>query len=71
MTKEEQGLAAPSLTALDRCDKCGAQAMVKVDGLAGSLYFCGHHYNKHEDALKSFAFSIIDEREIFLGDKGE
>jgi hypothetical protein len=50
------------LTAMDRCDYCGAQAYVRVTGVTGSLDFCGHHYNRHQDKLTSFAFETIDER---------
>jgi len=28
---------------VDRCDKCGAAAMVRATLLNGELYFCGHH----------------------------
>ena len=33
------------LTALDRCDRCLAQAWVKASGVNGELLFCSHHYN--------------------------
>jgi hypothetical protein len=46
----------------DRCDRCGSQAFVLVKGVNGELYFCGHHYQKHEKSLESYAFEIIDER---------
>ena len=50
----------------DRCDSraCGAAALVKVSGVSGELFFCGHHYNKVEnsDSMKKFAFDIVDER---------
>jgi len=57
------------LSALDRCDRCGAEALVKVNGLNGDLFFCGHHYNKimdnavGYDKMMKFVISIIDERE--------
>lgn len=57
------------LTALDRCDSCGAQAYVQVTGVSGDLVFCGHHYNKIMDSptgyekMMQFAFKITDERE--------
>jgi hypothetical protein len=55
------------LTALDRCDVCGAQAYVQVKGISGELMFCGHHYNKaNGDKLNSFAFETIDERERLI-----
>jgi hypothetical protein len=52
------------LTLNDRCDACGSAALVKVSGVSGELYFCGHHYNKFEDTdnMKKFAFDVIDER---------
>ena len=56
------------LNANDRCDKCQAQALVKVNGLTGDLMFCGHHYNKIIDnpegyaKIMSFMLTIIDER---------
>ena len=57
------------LTLLDRCDSCGAQAYVKVEGVTGELMFCSHHYSKIMDsesgkeAMDKFAFKIVDERE--------
>ena len=51
------------LTALDRCDRCSAQAWVKASGVNGELLFCSHHYNKHKDELSKWAFEVIDETE--------
>jgi hypothetical protein len=55
---------APSkpLTALDLCDRCGAQAYVRVvlPG-AGELLFCAHHGRQHADALARVAVEIQDE----------
>lgn len=45
----------------DRCDRCNSQALVWVNGVAGDLYFCRHHFLKHEDKLREYAFEIIDE----------
>jgi hypothetical protein len=56
------------LTAFDVCDKCNSQALVKVDGKSGCLYFCGHHYNKIIKTssgyanLMGFAQNVTDER---------
>lgn len=53
----------------DRCDRCSAQAFVKVVGVTGDLLFCSHHYNKimdnavGYDAMTKFAYEVIDERE--------
>jgi hypothetical protein len=57
------------LSPLDRCDRCSAEALVKVTGVSGDLYFCGHHYNKVMNdkegyqKMMNFMFEIIDERE--------
>jgi hypothetical protein len=58
-----------TLSPVDRCDTCSAEALVKVTGLSGDLMFCGHHYNKIMDnpegykKMMSFALTVIDERE--------
>lgn len=61
------------LDATDRCDRCGAQAYVKVIGKnASDLLFCGHHYNKAMDNaigydnMMKFALEIVDERERLI-----
>lgn len=51
------------LNAKDRCDRCQAQALVWVNMVAGDLLFCGHHYARHEDALKPYAIEVVDERD--------
>lgn len=35
----------------DRCDRCGARAVHRVEFAAGELLFCGHHYAEHKDRL--------------------
>jgi hypothetical protein len=50
------------LTALDRCDRCGAQAYVRVElTTGGELLFCAHHAREHADKLQQVAASIYDE----------
>jgi hypothetical protein len=50
------------LTALDRCDRCGAQAYVRTVLASGSeLLFCNHHWQQNEDRLREIAVSIHDE----------
>ncbi len=50
------------LTALDRCDRCGAQAYVRVVLVAGGdLLFCGHHFREHEARLRPLALDVQDE----------
>jgi hypothetical protein len=45
----------------DRCDRCQSQAFVWVNGVAGDLLFCRHHFLKHEESLRDYAFEIVDE----------
>lgn len=55
---------APSapLTAEDRCDRCGAQAYLRVELHAGGeLLFCAHHAREHGDKLKEVAVNVVDE----------
>ncbi len=50
------------LTADDRCDRCGAQAYVQVELLAGAeLLFCAHHARQYQDKLTEVALVIHDE----------
>jgi len=52
----------PALNATDRCDRCGAQAYVRVELSSGlELLFCAHHAREHEDKLREIAVSIHDE----------
>jgi hypothetical protein len=51
-----------SLSAVDRCDRCGAQAYVRVElGGGAELLFCAHHARQHEDKLREVAITIHDE----------
>lgn len=62
---------APSSTldATDRCDRCGAQAYVRVVlAGGGELHFCGHHWNRHSETLRTQAADITDETHR-LGDQ--
>lgn len=58
------------ITKQDRCDKCDAQAWVIAKGFSGELFFCGHHFTKHEEALYNWAYDIIDERN-FINEKSQ
>ena len=59
---------APSpLTASDRCDRCGAQAYLRVHLASGSeLLFCAHHAREHGDKLKKVAVNVHDETSKLL-----
>lgn len=53
-------LTRPELTALDRCDRCGAAATTRaVLPSGGELLFCGHHARKHQDGLREIEAELI------------
>lgn len=49
-----------ALVAEDRCDRCGAQALVRVVLPSGELLFCRHHYTRHAAALRPMAIRVDD-----------
>ena len=55
-------IATPTLTTTDRCDRCAAQAYVRVVLPGGTdLLFCSHHWNAHEEKLRPQALEVVDE----------
>jgi hypothetical protein len=53
---------SPQFTALDRCDRCGAQAYVRVQLISGGeLLFCAHHAREHADKIQEVAARVHDE----------
>jgi hypothetical protein len=63
------GAIAPTkpLTALDLCDRCGAQAYVRVLlPNSGELLFCAHHGREHAEALAKVAVDIQDETQRLI-----
>jgi hypothetical protein len=54
VTKEQE------LTALDRCDKCAARALIRATFLNGELYFCGHHAKETGYTLLLKAVNVYD-----------
>lgn len=52
----------PPLTAADRCDRCGAQAYIRVTmPSGGELLFCAHHGHAHEIKLRAMAAQFQDD----------
>jgi len=55
-------VAPSALTATDRCDRCGAQAYLRVELASGlELLFCAHHAREHGEKLKEVAVTLTDE----------
>ena len=52
----------PPLTAADRCDRCGAQAYIRVTmPSGGELLFCAHHGRAHETKLRELSAEFQDD----------
>ena len=52
----------PALSALDRCDRCGAQAYIRVTLTSGGeLLFCAHHGRAHEARLREMSVDFQDD----------
>ena len=61
MTTATAPSAAP-LSAVDRCDRCGAQAYLRVMIRGGGeLLFCAHHAREHGEKLREVAEHVQDE----------
>jgi anthranilate phosphoribosyltransferase len=59
---EQVILEATPLSAIDRCDRCGAQAYVRAVLLnGGELLFCAHHAKEYAEGLKTVVKEIHDE----------
>jgi hypothetical protein len=60
---QEPLLEEAPLTARDRCDRCRAQAYVRVKLRSGGseLLFCGHHWREHEPKILELAANVHDE----------
>ncbi|HEY8294229.1 MAG TPA: hypothetical protein VIG41_02725 [Micrococcaceae bacterium] len=61
-------LASRELNTLDRCDRCGAQAYVRVtlESSGGELLFCGHHARGVESTLRPLSSEWHDETDRLL-----
>jgi hypothetical protein len=54
--------SSSALSAVDRCDRCGAQAYLRVElQSGGELLFCAHHAREHGEKLKEIAANVVDE----------
>ena len=61
-------IATETLTAADRCDRCGARAYVRVLlPRGGELMFCAHHGRANASALEAVDAEIQDQTEVLSG----
>jgi hypothetical protein len=64
------GTTTEPLTAADRCDRCGAQAYVRVVLPVGELLFCAHHAREHAPKFEAVATHVHDETQRLLEEHG-
>ncbi|GEK19728.1 hypothetical protein CXY01_02480 [Cellulomonas xylanilytica] len=64
------GTMTHPLTAADRCDRCGAQAYVRVVLAVGELLFCAHHAREHAPKFAELATHVQDETDRLLAEHG-
>ncbi len=61
-SEKADGALIGTLTAMDRCDRCGARAYVRVLlPNALELLFCAHHNRQYASMLTKIAAEIHDE----------
>jgi hypothetical protein len=58
--------SAYTLSALDRCDSCGAQAYIRATMASGELLFCAHHGAQFKEKLSATAVHWHDESSRLL-----
>lgn len=63
-------LVSTNLGALDRCDRCGAQAYVRAVLAAGELLFCAHHGREYGEKLSRDALLVEDNSSVLRGSSG-
>ncbi len=61
ITTENPSVMTAPLSALDRCDSCGAQAYVRATLATGELLFCAHHAARFKEKLSGSALAWHDE----------
>lgn len=65
-TKQPAEDAVSTLTAADRCDRCGAQAYVVARFPAADLLFCAHHAHAHRDRIADHV--VLDNTHLLSGE---
>ena len=60
MSECVEGNRGVRLTALDRCDRCSARALIATMSQSGSLLlWCTHHYQEYAEALSDAGAVIV------------
>jgi hypothetical protein len=61
MTTTASALTPPTLTRLDRCDRCSGAAQLIALLPAGELLFCTHHARQYRTRLIDIGARLIPE----------
>jgi hypothetical protein len=56
----------PELTVLDRCDRCGGQAIIACIKAENLLIFCGPDFDKNRAALEENGWKFDDQTQKLL-----
>ena len=54
-----------SIPPSERCDRCGAAAMIRATLANGELYFCGHHGREVATPLVLQSIQVYDPEGVF------
>jgi len=58
---------APPVSPAERCDRCGARAVVRAVLPGGAdLVFCAHHGRQHAESLRAAAATIRDDEGVLV-----
>lgn len=60
-TAEVEIPVVQTLTAADRCDRCGAQAYTRAKKDSLEILFCAHHTRENHEALLAKGFTVHTE----------
>ena len=64
-----QQTSPPALSSSDRCDRCGAQAFIRVVlPSGGELLMCAHHGRAHAEPLRALGAEWYDESDRLLAE---
>ena len=61
LIEDQQGDSILEVISRNRCDRCIAKACYMTVFDSGDLYFCSHHFLKHEEVIRENAYYVIDE----------
>jgi len=61
LIEDQQEESISKILSRHQCDRCIAKACYMTVFDSGDLYFCNHHFRKHEESIREIAYYVIDE----------